>query len=133
MSQSAQSITSHHKIDPLHGQQLGVLFYHRIARLGQNQHQLVFGERIESGNDWKPSNELGNHAKRKQVFWLGVFQRFFWFALVLGGLTGMESEDFAAQAPIDDFIESDESPATHEEDFLRVDLNIFLVRVFAPS
>ena len=45
----------------------------------------------------------------------------------------MESEDFAAQAPVDDLIKSDECTAADKENFFRVDLDIFLMRVFAPS
>src|SRR5271166_4884319 len=51
LRQGSQRIAGDDQIYPLHGQQFCVLFYHRISRLGQNQHQLVFSQSIECRNN----------------------------------------------------------------------------------
>src|SRR5437867_3208347 len=44
-----------------------------------------------------------------------------------------KSHHFLADAFLNNLIQPDESAAANEEDFLGVDLNVFLVRVFAPA
>src|SRR6202011_1544598 len=44
-----------------------------------------------------------------------------------------ESKNLVAQPPADYFFESDESTAADEKNFFRVDLDIFLMRVFAST
>ncbi len=59
----------------------------------------------------------------------------------LGGDVGLvsvvlalvEAEDVFAEAAADDVVDADEGAAADEEDFLCVDLDVFLLRVFASA
>src|SRR6266705_6805969 len=44
-----------------------------------------------------------------------------------------KAHHFLADAFLDNLIQPDEGAAANEEDFLSVDLNVFLVRVFTPA
>ena len=45
----------------------------------------------------------------------------------------IETRAFAAQTPLHDLVQPDERPSADEQDFLRVHLDVFLVRMLAPA
>ena len=106
-----------------------------VARFGENLDELVLGEFAQRGDHWQAADEFRDEAVVQQVLGLDAAEDrvFVVFLFVIGGLAGVETERVAAEAAADDFFEADKCAADDEEDLLGVDLDVFLLRVFAAA
>src|SRR5262245_23427999 len=114
-------------------EELGVLLRERILRFLQNANQRVFVECLESDRDRQTANELWDQAEAKQIVRLDFGE----WILRLGWCTGfvelVESDLAATRARFDDLLETVERAAADEENILRVDLDILLLRMLASA
>ena len=106
-----------------------------VARFGEDLDELVLGEFAQRGDHRQAADEFGDEAVVQQVLRLHAAEDrvFILLLFVIGGLAGVETERIAAEPAADDVLEADECAAYDEEDLLGVDLDVFLLRVFATS
>lgn len=93
---------------------------------------MIFGKFLESGDDWEATDKFGNQSKGDEILrfdFLTVSRRATSVSVRIGALKPM------VRLPKRFWMifETNESAATDEEDFFRVDLDVFLLRVFAPA
>jgi hypothetical protein len=109
------------------------LLHHRVLCIGQNRDHLVFGKGVEATDHRQSSNEFGNHSKSEQVFWFHVAdsllsQSFFHFQG-----RAAKAHHLLTDALLDDFVEPDKRAAANEKNLLSIDLDVFLMRMFAAA
>ena len=90
---------------------------------------------LERNGDWETSYQLRNEPVTQQVVRLHLFV---WVGLHLLDLAAVdvlfaEADLSPARTRLDDFLQTVERPAADEQDVLRVDLDILLLRMFAPA
>src|SRR4029077_8870908 len=90
-------------------------------------------QRVKRANDRESPDEFWNHSERKQIFRLDMPDRFCPQRLFVFQVRTSEAHHFLADALLDDFVETDECAAANEKDLLRVDLNVFLMRMLAAA
>src|ERR1041385_1694481 len=132
-SQGAQRIFRNGQAHTFHREKLGVLLDHCVLRLGQNRGHLVFGQRVEGTHYRQAADEFGNHSEGKQVFRFNVPDGLFSQRLLHFEGRTSKTHHFLTNAFLDDLIEADKSAAANKEDFLRIDLDVFLVRMFPAA
>jgi len=121
------------RLDPLHRQQLIVLFDHRVSCLGQISISSSSVSASSAGDDRQPSNKLRNHAKGEQVLRLGMLQGLLGAILGRANLRGMETENFVAESPTDYFVQADKCATANKQNLFGIYLDVLLVRMFAAS
>ena len=75
----------------------------------------------------------GNHSERQQIFRLDVSHRFPRQRRLDFQRRTAKAHHFLPMRFLHDFIETDKSAATDEQNFFGVDLDVFLVRMLAPA
>ena len=90
---------------------------------------------LERNGDWETSYQLRNEPVTQQVVRLHLFV---WVGLHLLDLAAVdvlfaEADLSPAGTRLDDFLQTVERPAADEQDVLRVDLDILLLRMLAPA
>src|SRR5687767_5182722 len=120
--------------DTLEVEELLVLLGERVLGLEENPDERVFVERLERDDDRKTPDELGNQPEAKQVVGLdfGVGVLLVELGPVAAARAG-EADLLPAGAGLDDLLEPVERAAADEQDVLRVDLDVFLLRVLAAA
>ena len=116
-----------------HREELRILLHHRVLGLSQDRHHFFLGQRVERAHHRQTANEFGNHSESEQVLGLNVPdgllpQRFLHFKR-----RAAKAHHFLANAFLHNFIQPDKGAATNEENLLRVDLDVFLVRMFPAT
>ena len=133
--QRTQRILGHAQAHAFHREQLGVLLDHRVLRLGQDLHHLVFGQRIERGHHRQTADEFRDHAEAEQIFRLDVTHS---FACAqrrppTSSARAVEAHHLLTDALLHDLVQADERAAANEQNLLRVDLDVFLMRMLAAA
>src|SRR5437867_5915593 len=116
-------------------EQFLVLLGQRVLGLDENADQCVLIERVERHRHREPAHQLGDEAVAQQVVRLHVDEG------VLLELLGLPFRDFffgeadlpPAGARLDDLLEPVECAAADEQDVLRIDLDVFLLRMLAAA
>ena len=107
----------------------------RVARLGENGDELIFGELLEHGDHRQPANELGDESERNEILGFDVLEDR--VPVDLGKLVAVldrgKAHDAVSQPPLDDFFEADERAAADEQDAAGVDADVLLLRMLAPA
>ena len=133
MGERAQRGVLELQIHAVVGEELAVLADEAVLGLGQDVDEVVFGKLGEDGDDRKAADELGDEAVLDQVLGLGAEPVRDGFADGRRGVPGDEAEVLLEGAPAHDRVEADEGAAADEEDVLRVDLDVALLRVLAAA
>jgi len=130
----AQGIAGDPELHIIHCELLAVLLDQRVFWLGEDGHQLILGQFPKRGNDGQAADEFRNQSKVKEIFRLDFFQNIHRRIVeVLFGSVGMESEGVATKSATNHVFQADERAADNEQNFLGVDLDVFLLRVLASS
>ncbi len=131
--QGAEGILGHVQAHAFHREELGVLLDHRVLRLGQDHHHLVFRQRIERGHDRQASDELRDHPEAQQVLRFDMPHRRFRERFFDFDARTAEAHRPVANALLHDLVQADERPAADEQNLFRVHLDVFLMRMFPPA
>src|SRR5207249_1307292 len=116
-------------------EQLLVLFGERVLGLDQDAHQRVLIEGVEGHGHGQPAHQLGNEPVAQQVVGLDVDEGVLLDLLrrPLRDLLLAEPDLPPAGARLDDLLQAVERSPAHEQDVLRVDLDVLLLRVLAAA
>src|SRR5712664_1769635 len=116
-------------------EQLLVLLGQRVLRFDEDADQGVLVERVERHRDREPAHQLGDEAVTQQVVGLHVDEGVLLelFGLAPGELLLGEADLPPPGARLDDFFEPIEGAAADEQDVLRIDLDVLLLRMLAPA
>src|SRR5688500_8534830 len=116
-------------------EQLRVLLRERVLRLLEDPHQRLLVEPLEGHRDREAAHQLGDQPEAEQVVRLylreGVLRQ-------LGGANRVsldlrEADLPTSRARLDDLLQPVERPAADEQDVLRVDLDVLLLRVLPAA
>ena len=110
-----------------------VLLHQRVARFGQDAHQVVARQAVERPDDRDAADELGDHAELVQVLGKHLVQQRGLFLLLALGHLGGEADGLLAHAVGHDIRQTDECAAQDEQDVRRVDVDELLLRMLAPA
>src|ERR671912_2136255 len=128
-----QRVLGEGEVDLVVAEELPVLPYQGVLRLGEDADEVLFGETAQSGDDRQPPDELGDQTVLEEVLGLDVLQD-------LVGLLAQARVDVAPEAdalfadPLpDDLFQAPERPAADKENVLGVYLQKVLVWVLAPT
>ena len=75
----------------------------------------------------------GNHSESEQIFRFYMPNRLFSQRLLDFQCGTAEAHHFLADAFLNDFIETDECAAANEQNLLGINLDVFLMRMFAST
>ncbi len=90
-------------------------------------------QRIERTDHRQASDEFGNHSKGEQVFRFHMADGLLSQCFLHFERRAAKAHHFLADAFLNDFVESDECATANEKNFLGIDLDIFLMRMFAAA
>ena len=128
-----QRLLGEHQLDPVELEEALELLDERVARLGQDLHQLVARELVDRGHHREPTDELRDQAVLDQVLGQAVLEDLARVALVLGLDRGPEADALVPNPPLDHLVEVCERPSADEQHVGRVDRQELLVRVLAAA
>src|ERR1700722_1556707 len=122
------------ELHALHVEKLAVLLGERILRLHQDRNQRVFVQFLQRRDHRQAAHEFGNQAVLDQILGLRVVEHVVAVRpRVLFAHLGDEADAALVRAVHDDLLESGERTAADEQDVGRVDLQKFLLRMFAAA
>ncbi len=110
-----------------------VLAGHGIFGLGENAHQIVFGQIVQCGHHRQAADKFGNHPEFDQVFRLDRMDIMPCLEALALFLLTVESDHPFAHAALDDVIQPHKGATANEQDVFRIDRNGFLLRMLAPA
>src|SRR6266571_1419917 len=116
-------------------EQLLVLLGERVLGLDQDAHQRVLVERVERHRHGQPAHQLGDEPVAQQIVGLDVDEGVLLDLLrrSLRDLLLAEPDLPPAGARLDDLLQAVERSAADEQDVLRIDLDVLLLRVLAAA
>src|SRR6185312_6095262 len=88
---------------------------------------------IERADNGQSSDEFGNHPESEQIFRFYMPNRLFSQCLLNFQCGTAEPHHLLADAFLNNFIETHERAAANEQNLLGIDLDIFLMRMFAST
>src|SRR3569833_2178058 len=114
--------------------QLGVLLGQRVLRLLEDADERLFVQRLEGHRDRQTADELGDQPQAEQIVRHDLGERVLRldrraprrYVLIEADLT-------TAGTSLEELLEAVKGAAADEEDVLRVDLDVFLLRVLAAT
>src|SRR4029077_12112186 len=104
-----------------------------VLRLGQDRDHFILGQGIERSYYREASNKFGNHSERQQIFRLNMANGFFPGCFFNLQRWASETHHFVADTFLDDFVEADKCATTNKQNFFRVNLDVFLVRMLSST
>ena len=133
-ARARKRILRHAEPHAFHREELGVLLDHRVLRLGQNRNHLFFGQRIERGHDRQTSDKFRNHPEAQASL---PAQR----AGPPPSASASSTSSVGLPKPIvllpirfcTILSSPTNAPPQMNKNFLRIDLDVFLVRMFAAA
>ena len=133
-SHRAQRLFTELDFRAFHFEQFGVLLGERILRFRQDTDQGLLVEFFQRGDHWQTPDEFGDQAKLDEIFRFHIVEDLTHVdILVLGLDLGGEPDTALFGTALDDFFQTGESTTDNEQDIGGVDLQEFLLRVFAPT
>src|SRR6058998_3213502 len=116
-------------------EQLLVLLGQRVLGLDEDADERVLVQRVERDRHREPADQLGDEAVAQQVVGLHVDEGVLLelLGLSLRELLLGETDLPPSGARLDDFFEAVEGAAADEQDILRIDLDVLLLRMLAPA
>src|SRR4029077_18939595 len=91
------------------------------------------GESVERRDNRQATDEFRNHSEPEQVFRLEMTDQFLPRGLFHRERGASKAHHFIAESLLNDLIQPNKRTAADEQNFLSVDLNVFLVRMLASA
>jgi hypothetical protein len=117
---------------PVHLEHLLVLLHQRVLGLGEDAHQGALVQVVQRHRHGKAAHQLRDEAEAQQVLRLHLVEEVAG-ADPLHVVHAAEADLPLPRARLDDLLQPVERAAADEEDVARVDLDVLLLRMLAPT
>src|SRR5690348_5156525 len=114
-------------------EQLGILLRERVLRLLEDAHERFLVERLERDDHRQTADELGDQPVAEQIVRHDLGEGVLLLLAGLGAVDARETDLPTPRSRFDDLLETVERAAADEENVLRVDLDVFLLRMLPPA
>src|SRR3954447_7465156 len=128
-----ERVISELELHILHVEQLGILLYQGVLGLDEDLDERRFVEIEQGCNHRQSADEFWNQPELQQVFGFAMLEHLAGFPLVRSGDVSAKAHRLALHAVRDDLLETRKGAAANEQDVRGVDLEEFLLRVFAAT
>src|SRR5690606_22916725 len=105
----------------------------RVLRLRENADQRILIERIERHHRREAADQLGDQPETEQVVRLDTLERTAIVGRRRRAIRAVEADAALAAPGFDDLLQTIERTTADEQDVLRVDLDVLLLRVLPPA
>ena len=135
MGDSTQGSIRKGQFSAVHSQQLFVLAHNAVFRLGQNTDQRFLVQRVQHRHNRQTTDQLRNQAKLDQIVRFHFAQQLLtgFLAVQVGAQLATKAEGALVGTGLDQLFQAVKGTAADEQDVLGVDLDEFLLRMFAAA
>ena len=135
MGDSTQGSIRKGQFSAVHSQQLFVLAHNAVFRLGQNTDQRFLVQRVQHRHNRQTTDQLRNQAKLDQIIRFHFAQQLLtgFLAVQVGAQLATKAEGALVGTGLDQLFQAVKGTAADEQDVLGVDLDEFLLRMFAAA
>src|SRR5579864_1282644 len=127
-----QSVTRKDELNLVQGQELGVLLGDGVARLGEDPHEVVLGQRVHRNHNGQTTDKFRNEPVLQQIIGRQLTEQV--RMVLLGGSLGSKSKGaFGTNTLTNNVLESLEGTAANKQDVCCVDLDEVLVRMLSST
>src|SRR5580704_14291140 len=123
----------HAELSPLHLEQPLILLHQCVLGLGQNKLERGLVEILKRRDDWKAADEFRDQAVFEQILGFDFAEDLALLSILGRDDLGTVTDRARSAARRNDLLEASERTATDEQDICGIDLQEFLLRVFAAA